>query len=778
VSNFPFLVENTEGLRCMDRKRLLLFLERNKPANILLIAGIICIVMGLIAALNGGWKLVFWNKVKAPWIGKQDYMDLGSGVFAERRYFKVPEQQYSFNTKGGEPVKYIVKSETHEDYIWILYSPSAPYTSNARLWDMGWLFSGGMTGLLLGAGCFIALYWIYSPRYRAEIATEAAVWKIPDADTENEAAPLGKTSGARATKGNSPKVLRGSEAARASYEYVAEELMKGTLPGRVQAGLARRGFEPDTALVMVNSVLEELPGILRARHKLPYNLILLGSALLLSLVALIMTVVSFSRGLIPIYLYGAVGIYFGVIRTVVAYRKLELARRLETIGKRWVKEALPVALPAQAVSATPSQRTNKPGRNGGSGQPPVAREASPLLAREAITLLEVKQGLRLWLFSVGPILAVGVLAGCTGLMWMLINPRGSDQSSVSHQQAEEGPNAPEPNEGPQPRGWTVLFRSDDPSIWNTDSPGERFAVPVRHAHSTIRYLRLKRIDTGDMLIVPITHRQLLGEERPGNSEGHWWNGTAREDYGARHLGIVGVPAASKEERGLIGLAQDESSTYSGSGFGWKTFVDDRQYYCWQGREIPQTVFEIAVKVDALNEDERRRFTGFDPDEGPPRGWTVLFRSDDPSIWNTDSPGEKFALPVGRAHNKIHHLRLKRMDTGEMLVLPIKRAQLAIQPSPIPEKGYGWNGTAKNEYRSGHMGIFQATRIKWPDFPPDTLSVMDDGWDAFSGSGFAHKPNTIDTQHYSWRGKEIPKTVFEIAVTADRLTKEERASLLK
>jgi hypothetical protein len=34
------------------------------------------------------------------------------------------------------------------------------------------------------------------------------------------------------------------------------------------------------------------------------------------------------------------------------------------------------------------------------------------------------------------------------------------------------------------------------------------------------------------------------------------------------------------------------------------------------------------------------------------------------------------------------------------------------------------------------------------------------------------------QHYCWRGQEIPRTVFEIAVTGDPLDADEQRCLLK
>jgi hypothetical protein len=345
------------------------------------------------------------------------------------------------------------------------------------------------------------------------------------------------------------------------------------------------------------------------------------------------------------------------------------------------------------------------------------------------------------------------------------------------QRAQVDPNAPDPNEGPAPAGWTVLFRSDDPSVWNTNSPGRNFAVPVRRAHSKIRYLRLRRMDTREQLIVPITHRQLTRDDRPESSPGHWWNGTASDQWGARHLGIVQVPAASGDERGLVALAHVDGGACSGSGFGWKTHVDDRQYFCWQGKEIARTVFEVAVTADRLTEAEKRWLTIQDRNEAAPQGWTVLFRSDDPGIWNNFSSGANFAMPVGRAHPRVRHLRLKRMDSGEAVIMPIRWADLAREPKKRPDRGFAWNGSSRLQYKARHLGIARAPRFRWPGGLDGVCSVVDDGFDAFSGWGFAHKCNVGDQQYYCWQGKEIPRTAFEIAVKVDNLSAEERLQIV-
>ncbi len=320
------------------------------------------------------------------------------------------------------------------------------------------------------------------------------------------------------------------------------------------------------------------------------------------------------------------------------------------------------------------------------------------------------------------------------------------------------------------RDWMVLFRSDDPSVWNTDSPGDKFAVPLRRVPLSIRFLRLKRMDTGAMLILPISHKQLLREDKPEPAEGCWWNGTAADGWGGRHLGLVQAPPLPLAEKGTILVSNH--NFFTGSGFGHKMGVDDRQYCCWQGKEVPRITFEIAVTPNPLTEAEKRILMGYDPDEGaPPSGWTVLFRSDDPAVWNTDSPGRSFAVPVWRAHSKVRHLRLKRMDTGESLIVPIAREQLARQPRSPGEKEVLWSGTAGKESGGYHLGIIQGPAIQWPE----AIAVSNQGG-AFTGSGFGHKIGFDDRQYYCWQGKEIPKTSFEVAITADPLTAEEKGSL--
>jgi serine/threonine protein kinase len=168
----------------------------------------------------------------------------------------------------------------------------------------------------------------------------------------------------------------------------------------------------------------------------------------------------------------------------------------------------------------------------------------------------------------------------------------------------------------------------------------------------------------------------------------------------------------------------------------------------------------------------------EPKKGGEERWTVLFRSDNPRLWNTDSDGKDYAISLRRAPATIHHLRLRRMDTKEMLILPLSRAQLDKANHPAEPKGYSWNGTAKEEWGALHLGIAAAPRHQFP-IPRNMITLMNEGWDGWGGSGFGHQAfNDRTGQYYAWRGEQIPRTVFEIAVTDQPLTPEEERCLLK
>ncbi len=182
-------------------------------------------------------------------------------------------------------------------------------------------------------------------------------------------------------------------------------------------------------------------------------------------------------------------------------------------------------------------------------------------------------------------------------------------------------------------------------------------------------------------------------------------------------------AAHNLMAGAISVLHVDRDDFTGSGFGHKVLVDDRQYYTWQGKEIPRTTFEIAVTVENLTEEETTHLvtkTSSLASRKPTdrTDWNVLFSSDDPQVWNTDSPDpRRFAISLRRVSAEIRYLRLMRLDTREYMIIPITYANLARAPGKIGDEGYFWNGTATSAFRATHLGIGESRAPRNPPSKP-------------------------------------------------------------
>jgi hypothetical protein len=151
-----------------------------------------------------------------------------------------------------------------------------------------------------------------------------------------------------------------------------------------------------------------------------------------------------------------------------------------------------------------------------------------------------------------------------------------------------------------PARWTVLLRSDDPSLWNnpagTMADRSGFSANLDTSVSAdITYLRLRRMDTGDAVFIAMKKDDLL-KQMPN------WCGSAWVGYGGTHLGVKN-PNLKKLEKGLV----DIDANYLGWGFGHIMYVPEGigHGYAWAGVTLSKTVFEIAVTSDELNPLERR-----------------------------------------------------------------------------------------------------------------------------------------------------------------------------
>jgi hypothetical protein len=101
--------------------------------------------------------------------------------------------------------------------------------------------------------------------------------------------------------------------------------------------------------------------------------------------------------------------------------------------------------------------------------------------------------------------------------------------------AAEPPPQPKPtafatDDVKNPGRWRVLFRSKKPELWNTNTQaGDDFAIPLQSTPEKTKYLRLRRMDTGDAIILPMTRGRIGRVDPPGPRVR--WNGEGKDDYG-------------------------------------------------------------------------------------------------------------------------------------------------------------------------------------------------------------------------------------------------------
>jgi hypothetical protein len=163
-------------------------------------------------------------------------------------------------------------------------------------------------------------------------------------------------------------------------------------------------------------------------------------------------------------------------------------------------------------------------------------------------------------------------------------------------------------------------------------------------------------------------------------------------------------------------------------------------------------------------------------------WAVVFRADDPKLWNTDagdlSDDNGFSINLDDAPENIRFLRLTRKDNGQSVIVAIQRKQLHIN-ARLGED-WMWIGGAKARGPEGNKNrLLGIARRSWKtasdkDHLVYRLGGLDSG---LKGWGFSKQATTQPDQTYSWEGEPIQKTVFEIAVTGDDLSVEEQGKLL-
>jgi hypothetical protein len=248
------------------------------------------------------------------------------------------------------------------------------------------------------------------------------------------------------------------------------------------------------------------------------------------------------------------------------------------------------------------------------------------------------------------------------------------------------------------------------------------------------------------------------------------------------LMLIGFRTAKQEEARMEAEAEAEHAQNQ------RQFDDARraaeQHFGPMPRELPdqQPVADVPPPKAGFDEapeppPQPKATTFATDDPAHPDHWRVLYRSKKPQFWNTNTQdGDDFAIPIRSTPEKTKYLRLRRMDTGDAIIIPMTRGRVGRADQPGPK--VRWSGRGEDEHGGYHLGIAEGPVAKFTE-GKGTIGVLMDGWAANPGSGFGHAHH-IDNggQRYSWMGKEIPATVFEIAVTTESLTDSEKKWLRK
>jgi hypothetical protein len=321
--------------------------------------------------------------------------------------------------------------------------------------------------------------------------------------------------------------------------------------------------------------------------------------------------------------------------------------------------------------------------------------------------------------------------------------------------------------------WRLVFRSNDPSIWNQEVNRNEndLAHPLAEVTDEVQYLRLRK---GDDYVILEVNGERLGKRLDDGRYG--WEGSNDLSWNGHHLGIYSRIWPPKENPTVTVCA---NPSLLGWGFGHRWGPGDVQGYTWAGKSIPKTVFEVTVKSGNLTPEESAKLLR----AGMPRigtaeapkaegGWQVVFRSNDPAIWNDDvrTGPDQFAMALEAVPEGVRYLRLTNTRNKEFVIIEMTNERLRQRKD---DGRYGWEGSNEFIWAAHHLGIY--SRL-WPPKENPTVTVCTNP--AVLGWGFGHRWGPGDVQGYTWAGKSIPKSVFEVAVKREDLTADENRKLLK
>ena len=153
--------------------------------------------------------------------------------------------------------------------------------------------------------------------------------------------------------------------------------------------------------------------------------------------------------------------------------------------------------------------------------------------------------------------------------------------------------------------WTVLFRSSNPRYWSLRAnSADAFAVPLTSAPPNMRFVRLRRMDTHDYVILPLSAEQLADVAQTGGN--YVWSGSMAGTGLGYRAPAIGNLGWRTQEPGTMAIAIDGTAAILGWGFAVPAWADDKQGYTWARQPINPTAFEVAVSSNDLSPDEEKR----------------------------------------------------------------------------------------------------------------------------------------------------------------------------
>lgn len=144
-------------------------------------------------------------------------------------------------------------------------------------------------------------------------------------------------------------------------------------------------------------------------------------------------------------------------------------------------------------------------------------------------------------------------------------------------------------------GWTVIFRSSNPTIWgkNFGSPGtSEWSQNLSWINFTMNEVMLFYPATSQTVKVTGISSFGLYSCSAGNN-GLWWNGTLTSAFGALHLGIH--TDEFMRPVGYVLVSHGCITDRRGWGFGHLAWIDGQQGWGWDSNNLGPTVFAIGIR---------------------------------------------------------------------------------------------------------------------------------------------------------------------------------------